>query len=177
MENKIKKIKLLIKESGLTAVLISSVSNIIYLTDYCGFSYFEREAFLVITTQPQGLKRKTPGVFGYLITDGRYSEAVADIPGFKLIETSSKNTIEKVFKNLSRKIKKIGIEENDLSVAEYKKIRKYFKTANLKDLQNLRIIKDSSEVKSIEKAARIGDETFEYILGKIKTGITEQELA
>ncbi len=166
MEHKIKNIKLLIEKSGLDAVLISSVSNIIYLTDYCGFSYFEREAFLVITNKEN-----------CLITDGRYSQAVADIPGFELIEASSKNTFDKVFENLSEKIKKIGIEENDLSVSEYRKIRKYFKTANLADLQNLRIIKDPFEVKLIEKAARIGDEAFDYILGKIKKGVTERKLA
>ncbi len=165
MRTRIESIKLLIKESGLAAVLVSSVPNIIYLTDYNGFSYFEREAFLVIT-----------GRENYLITDGRYSEAVSDIPGFRLIEISPSNPLTKIFENLSGKIKKIGIEENDLSVDEYRRIRKYFKTANFKELQNLRIIKDSSEVKSIEKAAGIGDETFDYILGKIKTGITEREL-
>lgn len=176
MNNKTLKLKYLLKE-GLDAVLISSVSNITYLTDYCGFSYFEREAFLVITAQPQGLTNKTPGVFGYIITDGRYSEAVADIPSFRLIEISPLNALTKIFENLSKKIKIIGIEENDLSVAEYRKIRKYFKTASLADLQNLRVIKDSSEVKSIGKAAGIGDATFDFILGKIKKGVTEQELA
>ena len=113
----------------------------------------------------------------YLITDGRYSEAVADIPGFRLIEISPLNALTKIFENLSKKIKIIGTEENDLSVAEYRKIRKYFKTASLADLQNLRVIKDSSEVKSIGKAAGIGDATFDFILGKIKKGVTEQELA
>ena len=177
MKRKIKSIKLLIEKSDLDAVLISSVSNIIYLTDCYGFSYLQREAFLVIVAQPQGLKQKTPGVFSFLITDGRYSEAVADIPGFELIEISSSNSLEKVFENLSGKIKNIGFEENDLSVAEYKKVRKYFKTANLADLQNLRIIKDSFEIKSIEEACKIGDEAFDYILGKIKKGVTERELA
>ena len=166
MENKINKIKLLMKESSLTAILISSVSNIIYLTDYCGFSYFEREAFLVITNKEN-----------YLITDGRYGQAVSSIAGFKLIEISSSNTLTKIFEDLSKKIKKIGIEENDLSVAEYRKIRKYFKTVNLADLQSLRIIKDSFEIKSIEKACKFGDEAFDHILGKIKKGVTERKLA
>ena len=165
MNNKTLKLKHLLKE-GLDAVLITSVSNIVYLIGYFGFSYFEREAFLVITNTEN-----------YLITDGRYSEAVADIPGFKLIETSLENTIDKVFENLSRKIKKIGIEENDLSVLEYRKLRKYFRTANLSDLQNLRVIKNSSEVKSIEKACKLGDETFDFILNKIKLGVTEKQIA
>lgn len=166
MENNINKIKLLINESGLDAVLISSVSNIIYLTNYCGFSYLQREAFSVITNKEN-----------YLITDGRYRQAVSSIPGFRLIEITSSNTLANIFEHLSKKIKKIGIEENDLSVAEYQKVRKYFKTVNFSDLQNLRIVKNYSQVKSIEKAAGIGDETFDYILGKIKKGVTEKNLA
>ena len=167
MNNKTLKLKHFLKE-GLDAVLISSVSNIVYLTGYCGFSYLQREAFLVITKKEN-----------YLITDGRYSEAVSDISGFELLEVSSTRRLEYILKYLSeeKKIKKIGIDENDLSVAEYRKIRKYFKTTNLKDLQNLRAIKDSSEVKSIEKACKLGDEAFDSILKKLKLGVTEKQIA
>lgn len=165
MNDKTLKLKHLLKE-GLDAVLISSVSNIIYLTVDFGFSYLQREAFLVITQNQN-----------FLITDGRYSEAVSKIPGFKLIEISFENSLDKIFENLSGKIKKIGIEENDLNVSEYRKIRKYFNTANLADLQNFRVIKDYSEVKSIEKACKLGDDAFDFILKKIKKGITEGQLA
>ena len=92
MNNKTLKLKHLLKE-GLDAVLITSVSNIVYLIGYFGFSYFEREAFLVITNTEN-----------YLITDGRYSEAVSSIPGFRLIEISSSNTLTKIFEDLSKKI-------------------------------------------------------------------------
>src|SRR3989344_5002631 len=101
METRIKNIKLLARVHNLDAVLISSVSNIIYLTGYSGFSYFEREAFLIIVAQPQGLTHKTPGVLGYILTDGRYSEAVSSIPGFELIEISPSNSLEKILEDLS----------------------------------------------------------------------------
>ena len=97
MIDKIERLKLTLKKGDVDAVLISSVANIIYLTGYSGFSYFEREAFLVIVAQPQGLTHKTPGVFGFLITDGRYAEAVSDILNFELIEISSENTLDKIF--------------------------------------------------------------------------------
>ncbi|OGH29693.1 MAG: hypothetical protein A3F30_02945 [Candidatus Levybacteria bacterium RIFCSPHIGHO2_12_FULL_37_12] len=180
MTNKTLKLKHILKE-GLDAILISSVSNIVYLTGYCGFSYFEREAFLVITAQPQGLTYKTPGVLGYILTDGRYSEAVTDIlpslPKYELIETSSKNTIEKVFENLAKKIKKLGIEENDISLSESKKFKKYFKLISIKDLRDLRVVKDENEIKKIKKACKIGDEAFDFILKKLKLGITEKQIA
>lgn len=168
MGNKINKIKLLIEKSDLDAVLISSVSNIVYLTDYCGFSYFEREAFLVIT-----------GKANYLITDGRYSEAVSDISGFELLEVSSTRRLEHIFKYLSeeKKIKKIGIDENNITIAENKKLKKYFRAIPVPDLKNLRIIKDEDEISKIEKACKLGDEAFDFILKKLKLGVTEKQIA
>jgi len=87
------------------------------------------------------------------------------------------NTLDKIFENLSKKIKKIGIEENDLSVAEYKKIRKHFKTVNLKELSNLRTIKGEDEILKIEKACKLGDEAFDFILKKLKLGVSEKQIA
>jgi len=181
MNNKLKHLKSIIAKNRIDAVLISSVPNIIYLDGYSGFSYFEREAFLLISkkivTQPQGLAHKTPGVFGYLITDGRYSEAVSKIPYFGILEISNKNSLDDIFKSLSKNIKKIGIEEYNISLSESKKLKKYFKLIPSKDLRNLRIIKEKNEVLKIKKACQIGDEAFDFIVKKIKSGITEKELA
>lgn len=177
MMDKIKKVLEIISNNKLDAVLISSVSNIIYLSNYSGFSYLEREAFLLVLAQPQGLKHKTPGVYGYILTDGRYSEAVSKIPGFELLEISNNNSLDDIFKSLSKNIKKIGIEEDNISLSESKKLKKYFKLIPSKDLGNLRIIKSEDEILKIKKACRIGDEAFNYILKKIKSGITEKELA
>ena len=176
MQARISKVFSYANEQSLDAILISSVSNIIYLTSYDGFSYFEREAFLVLT-QLQGLKHKTPGVYGYILTDGRYSEAVSKIPNFNLLEISAKNSLENIFKSLSAKIKKIGIEENDITVSENKKLKKYFKVFSAKNIQDLRVIKDTSEISKIEKACSLGDKAFEFILKKLKTGVSEKEIA
>ena len=59
------KLKTILNSKNLDAVLISSIPNIIYLTDFAGFSKDEREAFLLITKNSQ-----------YIFTDGRYSHAV-----------------------------------------------------------------------------------------------------
>lgn len=164
--DKIKKVLGIISNNKLDAVLISSVSNIIYLTDYSGFSYLEREAFLLIS------KKKN-----YLITDGRYSEAVSKIPGFELLEISNNNPLDDIFKSLSKKIKKLGIEEDDVSLSEGKKLKKYFRLTPLKGLENLRTVKERDEIRKIQKACQIGDEAFKHILGKIKSGVSEKELA
>jgi Xaa-Pro aminopeptidase len=167
MNNRIKKILDLISKNKLDAILISSVPNIIYLTNYSGFSYFEREAFLVITKKAN-----------YLITDGRYSEAVSNVLSFKLLEISQSQSLSQIFENLKlKKIQKVGFEEDSLTVSEFKSLKKYFKLTPLKDLGNLRILKDEDEISNIESACSIGDKSFEFILGKIKTGVSEKEIA
>lgn len=166
MDDKLKRLVSILNKKTLDALLISSVPNIIYLTEYGGFSHFEREAFLLISKNEN-----------YLITDGRYSEAVSGIPGFKLLEISPLNPLEKILETLSNTISKIGIEENNISVSEHRKLKKHFKIVPVKELQNLRIIKEPDEIKKIENACKLGDKAFDFILIKLKTGIAESEIA
>ena len=51
--------------------------------------------------------------------------------------------------------------------------------ANIHDLNlvNLRSIKNTKEILNIKKACKITDEAFEYIIKKIKSGISEKEVA
>ncbi|MBI2431231.1 MAG: aminopeptidase P family protein [Candidatus Levybacteria bacterium] len=161
------------------ATLVSSAPNITYLTGYSGFSTLEREAYLLIVSQHQVLTDKTPGVIGYILTDGRYTEAVRNIPHFTLLEISPINSLEKILIMLIKKhkIKKLGIEENNLTVSEYRILKKHFSILRHVNLNGLRSIKEKDEILAIEKACRIGDKAFDYIIGKIKKGVTEKELA
>lgn len=166
---RLKKLQHEIEFQRLDAVLISDVANIIYLTDYSGFSIEEREAFLLITPKSQ-----------FIFTDGRYSEAVKNlIPDFELVEIGNGNKFKDLLSKLVKtlKITKLGAEEADLKVSEFKQIRKIVK--NIKDFKahESRSIKTEEEIALIEKACSIGDEAFRYILTKIKTGISEIQLA
>ena len=129
-------------KKNLDAVLISSVSNITYLTGYSGFSREEREAFLFITKNQQ-----------YILTDGRYTEDVKKlIPDFKLIETSSKLPATNALNELKikYKINKLGIEENDLKINEYRALKKYFNDMqNFNAINNLRSLKNNDEILKI----------------------------
>lgn len=157
--------KILEKVDG---ILISSPANIIYLTNYSGFSETERECILLITNNSN-----------YLITDKRYSEAIKnqtknfvtkDEGIYKFLKNDSKD----LFKKLN--IKTIGFEENNLTVSEFNSFKK---VANLKptDLTKLRIIKTNEETENIKLACKITDQTFSYILKEIKLGITEKEIS
>lgn len=161
----IKKILDLLARSKSDAALISSVSNIIYLTGYSGFSSFEREAFLLITKG-----------HSYIITDSRYSEAVSGVQGFRLLEINHKNSLDQILKSLSETIKIIGIEADNITLTEGKKFKKHFKLVSI-DTKDLRVTKSVDEIEKIAKACSIGDKAFDFILGKLKTGITEKEIA
>jgi len=164
-------IKNKIAENTVDALLISSVPNIIYLTGYSGLSYFEREAFLLLTKNSQ-----------FILTDGRYSEAVKKrIKNFKLIETSSTYSFKNALRFLAEKlkIKKLGIEEKNITINESKILLSHYNDIYhySNSLESFRAIKDRDEIKKIKKACKIGDEAFAYVLQKIKLGISEKELA
>jgi Xaa-Pro aminopeptidase len=174
------KFRELLSKNKFDAILISSVSNIIYLTNYSGFSKEEREAYILIVAQPQGLTHKTPGVLGYILTDARYSQAVKTlIPDFKLIEISPKLSATQALKKLVKKhgIKKIGFEGHNLTHLEHKKLTQALGKISHVDLGSLRTIKNSDEISKIEKACKLGDKTFNYILKKIRLGVSEKKIA
>lgn len=173
--NRLNQIRKKLLEEKLDAVFISSVFNIEYLSGYSNFSRDEREAYILIG-----------GNFQYIITDGRYSEAIKkQTPHLTLFERSHKTPTEKLFKILKNeqvlsfgnKIKILGIEEDNLTVAEFKKIKKYFKNTKHFNAEHLRSIKNAEELDKIKKACRLGDLAFKFILKKIKSGVSEKEIA
>ncbi|MBI2196211.1 aminopeptidase P family protein [Candidatus Daviesbacteria bacterium] len=154
-------------EEKLDGVLISSVSNISYLTGFTNFSEKEREAYIFIGSD-----------FAYIITDARYSEAVKkQVPHLTLFERSHNKPTKTLFKKHQKEIKQLGIEEDNLTVLEHKSLSKHFKKIKHFDVSGLRSIKNEKEISKIEKACRIGDLAFDYIVKKIRTGVTEKQMA
>lgn len=166
-QRRIAKLKKQIQKEKLDAVFISSVSNIEYLTGYSNFSRDEREAYIFLGKN-----------FGYIITDGRYSQAIIKgVPHLELFERRYKKRTEHLFRKHKKQIKRLGIEEDNLTVSEHKILKKHFKNTKHFDARSLRSIKLKEEISRIEKACKIGDLAFEFILKKIKTEVTEKEIA
>ena len=166
-EDRVKKLKEQIAKENLDAVLVSSVSNIEYLTGYSNFSIMEREAYIFIGKN-----------FGYIITDGRYSEAIrTQVSHLKLFERGHTKKTADLFKKHKREIKNLGVEEDELTVSEHKELKKHFKNIKHFDVDSLRSIKTQEEINTIKKACEIGDLAFNFILKKIQSGITEKEIA
>lgn len=150
------------------AILVSSIPNIIFLTNFSAFSELEREAFILLTKNKK-----------YIITDKRYSEAVKkQTSGFEIIDTGAIYFILKDAKSFfeKNKIKTLEIEEDNITVSEYKLLKK-FATLIPSDFSDKRVIKTDSEIEKIKKACGIGDLAFEFILNKLKIGVTEKEIS
>lgn len=156
-------------EQKLDALLISSSENIIYLTKYNNFSATEREAFLLITANKQ-----------YIFTDGRYKEAVLKlIPDFRLIESTQ---VTPFFKNLARivlreKITHMGLETNNLTVDEYKRLKLLIKHGSSFTLEGIRAKKSQAEINALKKACSLADQAFTHLMPYIKEGISEEQLS
>lgn len=169
MNTLLSNIRSLLQTENLDALLISSQPNITYVTGYSGFSSIEREAFILVTKTGQ-----------YLFTDGRYSEAVKkSVTGYEVKEITALTPFSHLLKETIEKksIKLLGIEEDNLTVKEFKKIRKTVRKTVDVGLNTFRVRKTSHEITKIQKACQIGDKAFSHILGIIKPGLTEKDIA
>lgn len=164
--NRLAKLRTELKKQSIDACLISSPANIIYFTGYSGFHGQDRDGFVFVTKSAQ-----------YIITSALYSEAViGQVPHFKVIELTYDLPFSKTLEKLLEKhtVKKLGIEADNLTVAEYKRLPKIPKKHF--SVSGLRIIKDEQEIEQIKKACAIGDKVYKYVLTNIKAGITEKQL-
>ncbi len=170
-ESRTNKIQKIIIENDIKALLISSSKNIFYLTGVL-LSEVEREGYLLITQKHL-----------YLFTDKRYTGGIK-AKFLNVIEISREKKFVECLKNIlkSEKIKSLYFEMYNLKYLEFEVLNNSLKTTikltPLSDfIENLRIIKDKNEIKNLKKACLLTDESFSHILGLIKTGISEKELA
>lgn len=168
MITRLKKIKKHLAQKGIDAFFVSSTYDISYLTNFLSFKTESRDAYLLITASKQ-----------FIFTSSLYSEAVEiQVKDFELIEFGKGNFKDKLLDLAkSEKIHKLGVSEDDLKVTEHKFLKRIFKKIVNFQTTDARIIKELTEIKSIEKACDLGDQTFKFILKKLKLGVTEKEIA
>jgi Xaa-Pro aminopeptidase len=172
MNPRLQKLRKFLPQENLDAIFVSSLPNIIYLTDFSDFTTFERDGFLLITQKNQ-----------YIFTHGIYKEAVEkQVKNFLLIAIKRENPISKSVSDIMEKenIKSLGFEAFDLKVSEYERLlaevdKKILKPTTL--IYKLRAQKTTDEIKALKKACALGDKAFAYILDKLTVGVTEKELA
>ncbi|WP_062198522.1 M24 family metallopeptidase [Massilibacterium senegalense] len=152
-------------KKGIDALLITGIENRRYVTGFTGSSG------VAFVTDKHAL----------LITDFRYIEqATVQAPSFEIVKHTGPMT-EEVAKQVQRlAVKKVAFERDHMTYALYEMYQKVL-PAELVPVhglvENLRLIKDSEEIKIIKEAAKIADASFHHILTFIRPGIKEIDIA
>ena len=150
--------------------LVSSVSNVTYLSNFTGDS-----SILMVSANRC-----------MLLTDGRYTEQArqechADIEIVKWINNKrfGIETYQHVVSELN--IKKLGFEGPIMSFSSYEMLRKGLNNTELVNIEGciekIRQVKDTAEIGYLKTACQISVRAFEVTLPLVKDGITEKELA
>lgn len=164
MNRKIKNLwKLIGRDSD--GMLVTSPENVRYL---CGFSGTEGTLLL-----SRGAS--------FFLTDGRYTTQAR-----QQVSQCSIVTFTEKWKHLARIVKKLGIrslgfEARHVTVAFFRELENEAPGLQLKPyaeaLDSLRMIKDSGEISMLRTAARIAAQSLQEVLGLMKPGIRELDIA
>ena len=164
-QEKIKKIQERLKKEKLDAFLISSPSNIFYLTGLRG-DLKEREFLLNISRD--GWEIIVPEMY--------FLEAKRKIANFSATKERG-GLFLKAIEGL-KNYKRIGFEKNDLKYGEYENLSRNLSSGKLFPIsgfcEDLRKVKGKEEIGLIKKAVEIADKTFYTTLKIIKPGLSEK---
>ncbi|MFN3649348.1 MAG: M24 family metallopeptidase [Armatimonadota bacterium] len=168
MTPRLQRLRQVLAEKELRGALITDAGHVGYLSGFTGST----AALLVLPER---------AVF---ITDSRYTaQAARECPGFELAQTSSGGTYQDA---IAEKAKELGatelaIEGDLVTVSQLEKLKEKLEGVELKPVEGLvaelRRIKDAEELASIRVACGIVDRSFEFILGLLRPGVSEREIA
>ena len=164
-QERINAIRRVLSDNNLDALIITDFFNRRYLSGFDGTS-----GILLI-----GLERS------FLITDFRYREqALSQAPLYelKLWTEDLYRSITPLFEKLNWGI--LGFEEKKISYSQYRDMETKLpvKMVPVSDsVENLRCIKDNSELSLLRTGAKELDRGFDYLCSIIKPGMKEKELA
>lgn len=158
----------ILDELKVDAILVTDGYNLRYFSKFRG-----GEGTLVITRNTKTL-----------IVDSRYTEAAKEESDFRVVEFNRENPRLNIINDIIalENIKVMGFEDRSMLVSDYSEYLE-----NLKGLEEFvpvkdallkeRSIKTEEELSYLKKAEEIGDMAFSDILGIIKPGMTELEIA
>lgn len=163
---RVKRLRQLLEEQGLEAILIGSEHNRRYISGFTGSSG------MVLITQAES----------FLLTDFRYrTQAPQQAPGFQIVEHGP-SPLDNVRELLNQhKLTKLAFEQDHVVYSEFTAWTKTLSGIALEPVsglvERLRIIKDEAELQIMQEAAALADSTFNHILKLIHSGVRETDIA
>ncbi len=166
--NRVSRIRSKFKDYGIDALLITTGVNRQYACGFCS-----TDGVVLITNDD-----------AFLLVDFRYIEAAKKAEtGMTVQLVDAVNTYKKrIEAALKGKLyTAVGFEDGNITYSEYKKYSNDIISLSMKPasalLNELRRVKDDEEVSNLVSAQRISEKALEDVLGIIKPGITEREIA
>ncbi|HHV63067.1 MAG TPA: aminopeptidase P family protein [Firmicutes bacterium] len=166
MEARLEKVRGLLRDKGIDAILVMQPENRRYLSGFTGSN-----GVLLISAED-----------AILITDFRYTEqAQEEAPGFKVTECDQKisETIADVARSLD--IRSLGFESDFVTYRQHAALSEKLSFLDFVPyegiVEGLRMVKDEDELAMIAQACDLGDSAFSHILGVIRPGISELDVA
>lgn len=164
-KNRIKKVKKLLREKRLDALILTVKANVSYLSGFSG-----DDSWLILTDRRV-----------YLVTDSRYAlQAKKECPSCKIYQRKGRMTeaVADMLKKLPA-VKAVGVEDR-IELSVYKILRRKM-SGHLKSVkgivESVRQIKDKTEIAAIKKAIEVSEKALAKVLRKIHIGISETALA
>ncbi|MEC7677955.1 MAG: Xaa-Pro peptidase family protein, partial [Planctomycetota bacterium] len=160
------------RQAGLDALLVTGEINVRYLTGFTGDS-----TYLVVSED-------TP----ILLSDGRYESQIASqCPGFDVRIRSPSDLLPDLTRDVIQSVKgdgtgvpRVGLESNQLTLSSYRRLVsgisqiEFVETASV--VEELRMIKDDSEIEITRRAVRIAQDAFSEVIKEIRGDWTELDV-
>lgn len=156
------------EKNKIDALLITQLDNVKYISGFSGST-----AVVVVTTDR-----------AVILVDPRYTlQAAKEAEGLEIREyfgIAQTEAAAGLLDDLAPE--RVGFEADHLTVSQHQRLKKAvtkpIKLVPTTDIvSSLRLVKDADEIKRIKKAVKIADDCFTHILGYLKPGIRERDIA
>jgi Xaa-Pro aminopeptidase len=166
MQERVTRLREQISKLPIDGMLVVKPENRRYISGFTGSA-----GYLLITEKD-----------AVLLTDFRYTEQASEqAPHFQVLDhgISAPEGIRNQLQALG--IKRLGFEKDYLTYGTFSLYSEKFAPVELVPVEGivekLRAIKDKYEIETIRKAAGIADAAFSHILGFLKPGVRERDIA
>jgi Xaa-Pro aminopeptidase len=168
MSDRRQKLRRQIRQEGLDGLLVTSFINVTYLTGFTG-----DDSYLLLTTADD-----------LVISDQRYTTQLEEeCPGLELaIRGPGTNMLEFTTKTLEKaNLKRLGVEADSMTVGLCNALAEALPKVELVPtsgwVEELRIVKDKSEIDRTRRACDLARRAFEVVRAKLTPEMTEQQVS
>lgn len=166
MSSRLRQLRAALKHQELDAVLVTHLPHVRYLSGFSGSS-----GMLLVTARR--------AVF---FTDFRYQEQAADELEAGIKASITRNPLDQMLsEKLVERGMSLGFQDAYLTVAALESYKKRLRGVKLRPtgdmVRDLTMVKTPEEIAKIKKAAQIADKVYKDILGWVRPGMREDQVA